>query len=114
MGMTIYKVLTREQWHAAQRGAPVRAPVDERDGYVHFSTEATLQGTLDKWFRDETGAVLLTFDSDQFGDALRWEPARGGELFPHVYGRVDAAQAKKVRELEVDADGRLLAPPPGV
>ena len=111
MGTTIYKVLTREQWDAAQRGAPVQAPVDERDGYVHFSTQATLQGTLDKWFQGAAGAVLLSFDSDDFGDSLKWEPARGGELFPHVYARVDAARAQDVRQLEMDSNGRLLASP---
>ena len=67
MGRMIYKVLTSEQWAAAESGGPVRAPVDEKDGYVHFSTGAQLQDTLSKWFKGQKGCVLASFDAD---DAL--------------------------------------------
>ena len=70
MNATIYKVLTQEQWTLAANGGDVEAPVDARDGYVHFSTAATLQGTLDKWFYGAVGAVLLAFDADSFGAEL--------------------------------------------
>jgi uncharacterized protein (DUF952 family) len=111
MGQTIYKVLTEEQWEAANGGGPVQAPVDIADGYVHFSTAAQLQGTLSKWFKGQSGCVLLAFDADDFGAQLKWEKARDGDLFPHVYGRVLAKQSKAFWNLDTGPDDAPLAPP---
>jgi uncharacterized protein (DUF952 family) len=110
MGQTIYKVLTREQWAAAEAGEPVRAPVDVADGYVHFSTRTQLQATLDKWFRGQEGCVLAAFDTDAFENELKWEKARGGDLFPHVYGVVRAGQAQAMWLLELGEGGAPVAP----
>jgi uncharacterized protein (DUF952 family) len=110
MGKTIFKVLTREQWAVAEAGEPVRAPVDIADGYVHFSTRRQLQATLSKWFRGVEGCVLASFDADDFAPDLKWEKARGGDLFPHVYGDVFAAQAKSLWLLEMGDDGAPAAP----
>lgn len=109
--MLIYKVLTAKQWTTACSGALVEAPVDQRDGYVHFSTASTLQGTLAKWFRGQEGCVLVAFRSDVFGDSLRWEKSRGEELFPHVYGPVHAARAVQVWQLNLGDDGIPETPP---
>lgn len=110
MGQKIYKVLTREQWAAAERGERVRAPVDVEDGYVHFSTCKQLQGTLSKWFKGQEGCVLAAFYVDEFGPDLKWEKARGGDLFPHVYGPVAATQAHALWLLELGPDGAPVAP----
>jgi uncharacterized protein (DUF952 family) len=110
MGRTIYKVLTGDQWAAAEAGGPVQAPVDVKDGYVHFSTAAQLQSTLGKWFRGQRGCILASFDSDDFGADLKWEPARAGDLFPHVYGDVRAWQVRSLWLLETGEDGAPIAP----
>ncbi|MEZ5937492.1 MAG: DUF952 domain-containing protein [Hyphomonadaceae bacterium] len=110
MDTKIYKVVTAEQWAEAQAGAPVRAPVDVADGYVHFSTAAQLQETLDKWFRGLDGCVLVEFSADDFSADLKWEPSRGGQLFPHVYGLVSARLAAAVWSLELGPEGAPLAP----
>ncbi len=106
----IYKVLTGDQWAAAEEGAPVQAPVDLADGYVHFSTARQLQETLSKWFLGKEGCVLAAFDPEDFGPDLKWEKSRGGDLFPHVYGRVHAGQARSLWLLEMGEDGAPLAP----
>lgn len=110
MGRRIYKVLTREQWAAAEAGELVRAPVDEADGYVHFSTRTQLKETLSKWFHGIEGCVLVSFDADTFEDHLKWEKARGGDKFPHVYGDVRAAQALSIWLLELDENSDPIVP----
>jgi uncharacterized protein (DUF952 family) len=110
MGLTIYKVLTSDQWAAAKAGALIQAPIDVQDGYVHLSTAAQLQDTLSKWFKGQAGCVLAAFDADAFGPSLRWEAARGGDLFPHVYGDVRASQVGSLWRLEMGPDGAPLAP----
>ncbi len=84
--MLIYKLLTAEQWAELQdKGATTGAPIDVTDGYVHFSTAEQCPETAAKYFAEQDGLMLLAYDSDALGDAIKWEPSRGGALFPHLY-----------------------------
>lgn len=84
--MMIYKVLRPAEWDDLQAaGATAGAPVDLADGFVHFSTATQLDTTLSKHFACEGDLMLLACDASAFGDDLRWEPSRGGDLFPHLY-----------------------------
>ncbi|WBU52187.1 DUF952 domain-containing protein [Paracoccus sp. SCSIO 75233] len=84
--MMIFKVLRAAEWRQLQQdGISAGAPVDLADGFVHFSTADTLAGTLEKHFAGESGLVLLACDPAGMGDDLKWEPSRGGLLFPHLY-----------------------------
>lgn len=106
----IFKILENSSWEAAKEGALIQAPVDIADGYVHFSTATQVQETLDKWFQGVENAVLIAFDTDDFSNTLKWEVSRGRELFPHVYGEVKAALAKKSWQMELGPSGAPLAP----
>ncbi|MGH1453535.1 MAG: DUF952 domain-containing protein [Paracoccaceae bacterium] len=84
--MLIFKILRAEEWaDLVDNGATQGAPVDLSDGYVHFSTAGTVTETAAKYFADLDGLVILACDGDTMGDALKWEPSRGGALFPHLY-----------------------------
>ena len=87
MPTAAYKVLTARQfadWQAS--GTFSGAPVDLADGYIHLSTADQLQATLAKHFAGQTDLVIAAINLTQLGDAVRWEPSRGGAMFPHVYG----------------------------
>ena len=43
-------------------------------------------------------------------DAVRWEPARGGELFPHIYGCLPVEAAEAVAPVQRSADGAVRLP----
>lgn len=84
--MQIFKVFRAPEWAQMQRdGQTAGAPVDLADGYVHLSTAAQLPVTLSRHFAGEDGLILLAFDADRLAPDLRWEPSRGGALFPHLY-----------------------------
>lgn len=86
-GMLIYKILRADEWAALRaKGETPGAPIDVADGYVHFSTAVQAEETAAKHFAGVAGLMLLALDSDALGDALKWEPSRGGALFPHLYG----------------------------
>jgi len=78
---------------------------DRRDGFIHFSAADQLGGTLAKYFRDRPDLVLVAFETAALGDALKFEPSRGGDLFPHLYGSLPTALALWQRPLELGADG---------
>ena len=86
--MHIYKICTEALWLEAKRlGVFTGAPVDHEDGYIHFSTEEQLASTAAKYFAGQPNLVLLTIETDALdADILKFEPARGGALFPHLYG----------------------------
>lgn len=82
----IIKLLRAAEWAAFQASGSFAGSRDDlRDGYIHISPPDQVAGTAAKWFACEVGLMALTLDADALGDALRWEPARGGLLFPHLY-----------------------------
>ena len=85
--MIAYKILTADQWADFQTtGVFKGAPVDLADGYIHMSTAEQLAETASKHFAGQTGLVFATIDLAALGEAVLWEPSRGGQLFPHLYG----------------------------
>jgi uncharacterized protein (DUF952 family) len=84
--MLIYKIFRADEWAELQSQSVTKgAPIDIADGYVHFSTAEQARETAAKHFAGEDGLILLALDSDALGDDLKWEPSRGGALFPHLY-----------------------------
>ena len=84
--MLIYKLLSIDEWRAAQAVGEFRgSAVDLADGYVHFSTGEQVVETAARHFAGQPGLLLLAIDADRLGEDLRWEPSRGGALFPHLY-----------------------------
>ena len=84
--MLIYKIFRADEWSTLQAdGVTDAAPIDVADGYVHFSTAEQAQETAAKHFAGEEGLVLLALQAEALGDDLKWEPSRGGQLFPHLY-----------------------------
>lgn len=103
----IFKIVGAEEWRAAEAaGVFVGAAVDRADGYIHFSTAAQACETAAKWFAGRDDLVLAAVDSDALGDALRWEPSRGGALFPHLYGLLALDAVVWTRPLPLGEDGR--------
>jgi len=84
--MLIYKIFRRPEWDAfAAAGQTAGAPVDLADGYIHLSTGEQVFETVEKHFAEEDDLEIVALESGTLGPALKWEPSRGGELFPHLY-----------------------------
>src|SRR5579863_10198746 len=82
-----WKVLTAPQMEQLlAHGSFAGAPVDLADGFIHLSTADQLPETLAKHFAGQNDLHLAAVDLAALGDAIRWEPSRGGQLFPHIYG----------------------------
>ena len=103
-----YKVLTGEQLATLESGSFAGAPVDVADGYIHLSTRDQVEETARRHFVGRSGLSLLTVDLTRLGDAVVWEPSRGGDLFPHLYGVLPASAVTAQRVFSVDGDGALI------
>ena len=107
----IYKVCLAAEWDdAVVAGAYRGSAVDLRDGFIHFSTGAQLAETLRRHFAAQRDLVLVAVDPDDLGAGLHWEPSRGGDLFPHLYGELSVALARSVTLVDVDGDGHPSTP----
>lgn len=106
--MLIYKIFRADEWAAMQAaGDTAGAPIDVKDGYVHFSTAAQARETAAKHFADEDHLVLLAVEADGLAD-LKWEPSRGGALFPHLYRRFQMADVAWARPLPLRGDRHVF------
>jgi uncharacterized protein (DUF952 family) len=109
--MLIYKILRAEEWADLEAaGETAGAPIDVADGYVHFSTAEQAAETAARHFAGADGLKLLAFESAALGPALKWEPSRGGALFPHLYAPLRLADAVWVRDLPLGPDGWHVFP----
>jgi len=105
---TIYKICPADEWReAAAAGVFHGSAVDRRDGYIHFSTAEQVAETARRHFSGQRDLVLVSVDAAALGDALKWEPSRGGALFPHLYGPLDL---KAVRRAEPLPTGGMCFP----
>ncbi|CAN7203282.1 DUF952 domain-containing protein [Phenylobacterium sp. LjRoot164] len=102
----IYKILSRAEWTLAQAaGAFDGSAVDHADGFIHFSTAAQAAETARRHFKGQADLVVLEIEADDLGAALVWEPSRGGDLFPHLYGELTVDKVLGVTEAPLASDG---------
>jgi uncharacterized protein (DUF952 family) len=108
---TIYKILPKPAWErACAAGSFTGSDVDRADGFMHFSTAAQVRETAAKHFAGQPDLLLVAVSTDTLGDALRWEPSRGGALFPHLYAPLSVAHAVWVEALPLGDDGGHVFP----
>jgi uncharacterized protein (DUF952 family) len=102
----VYKIIASADWEAAARaGVFEGAAIDLRDGYIHLSTAVQAPETARLHFAGQAGLALLRIDAAALGAALRWEPSRGGDLFPHLYAPLACELVEAVTEIILDGDG---------
>lgn len=107
----IYKITTRDvSEQAAERGHLDGTPLDRADGYIHFSTAAQLPRTLFLHYKGAADLTLLAVRTSDVLADLRWEPSRGGALFPHLYAPLPMSAVAWVKPISVDDDGRCDLP----
>ncbi|HML30361.1 MAG TPA: DUF952 domain-containing protein [Hyphomicrobium sp.] len=102
----IFKVVTGPEWSKAMTSGIYEGSADDRrDGFIHFSAQHQLRGTLEKHFKGKGDLVLIAFEASKLGPKLRWEQSRGGDLFPHLYDSIPVSEALWQRPLQQDKDG---------
>lgn len=104
--MPIYKIFRADEWAAFEAtGRSSGARVDLEDGFIHFSSASQVRETAAKHFAGETGLILVAVDADALGAALRWEPSRGGALFPHLYADLTMESVISIHTLALCTNG---------
>ncbi len=103
----VFKIVPSDEWRAAERdGVFTGAAVDRAAGFIHLSIGPQAPETAAKWFAGRDDLTLVAVDADALGAALRWEPSRGGALFPHLYGPLPIDAVVWSRPLPLGPDGQ--------
>ncbi|HUO99220.1 MAG TPA: DUF952 domain-containing protein [Rhizomicrobium sp.] len=109
--MLIYKICHRNEWAQAQRqGVYAGSAKDREDGFIHFSKAGQVAQTLARYYDGESNLVLLAADANRLAYNLKFEPSRGGELFPHFYGTLPLSSVTWVKPIGVKLDGSFILP----
>jgi uncharacterized protein (DUF952 family) len=102
----IYKIVPESLWQEARAAGVFRgAAIDLTDGYIHFSTAPQARETAARHFAGQAGLLLVAVEAAVLGDALVFEPSRGGDLFPHLYGALPLSAVLWEKLLPLGADG---------
>ncbi len=102
----IYKIASTELWREAEsQGSFKGAPIDLADGFIHFSTGEQARETVALHFKGHDDLVIAAIDPEKLAHSLKWEPSRGGALFPHLYGALPLDAVLWVKPLPMNADG---------
>jgi uncharacterized protein (DUF952 family) len=107
----VYKIMSAAELKQMQRDGVFRgSPADIADGFIHLSCGSQLAATLDRHYSGVDGLMLVAVDLSRIGDTVRWEPARGGQLFPHIHGHLPIEAVVSVATVERTADGTVRLP----
>lgn len=113
MSNIIYKIVSADLWQAAEKAGTFNgAGIDLADGYIHLSTGVQAKRTAELFFKGQSGLVVAAVDGESLGQALKYEPSRDGDLFPHLYGTLPLTAVLWVKPLPLDSDGNHIFPEP--
>lgn len=111
MSSMIYKIVSADLWQAAEAsGFFGGAPIDINDGFIHFSTAAQTRKTAELYFKGQTDLLLVSVDGNTLGEALVYEPSRGGDLFPHLFAPLPMTAVARVVPMPIGPDGNHQFP----
>jgi|SRR5579864_2497168 len=112
MARMIYHMCPEEAWEAAVTAGEYAGTADDRrDGFLHFSTAAQIVESARRHRTGQSGLLLIAVDIERLGDRVKWEPSRGGDLFPHLYGALYPGEIVRIDPLPLGPDGEHIFPP---
>lgn len=100
---TIVHITTAAEWKAAQAAGEHHAPSLATEGFIHCCEHGQVARVMQKWFKGKTGLLLLEIDPSRLRATLKYEAVPGtGELYPHLYGPLNADAVIAVSEYVSD------------
>lgn len=106
----IFKIETKDNWQKAQlNGVYKGSQLDVKDGFIHLSTIAQAQQTLNLYFQNIENLIIAQIKTDGIGEKLKWEKSRNGELFPHIYGDLEMEFVENTFNIKYQ-DGKPFLP----
>ncbi len=101
--MLIYHITTNENWEKYRTRPSYQTESLATEGFIHCSYENQLEGVLKRYYSGQKSVLILTIDTDKLRSKLVEEPSTGGEIYPHLYGRLNHNAVVKIEERNLNA-----------
>ena len=96
--MSIYHIVTPKSWEA-QRDMDIYEHASlEAEGFIHCSYAGQIDGVLERYYKGIEKVLVLTIDPALLTSKLVEEPSTGGEIYPHIYGKINREAILEVTE----------------
>ena len=106
----VYKICNKSEWlEVKKKGQLTGSKKDLEDGFIHFSGEDQVEGTLKKFYTNQKDLILLKIDTLKL-EHLLWEQASDGNMFPHLYSTLDVSNIVDEFEITLREDGSHILP----
>ena len=106
----IYKICSKLELKKAKDKNQLKgSKKDLEDGFIHFSGEEQVEGTLKKYYSNQTELILLKVDTLKLNHLI-WEQASDGNMFPHLYSTLDLSDVVEEIKISLRDDGSHVLP----
>jgi uncharacterized protein (DUF952 family) len=106
----IFKIVDVKEWQKVKQSETyLGSSKDIEDGYIHFSGEDQVKGTLEKYYSKQENLILLKVQTLKL-DHLIWEQASDGNMFPHLYSSLDLSNVVDEFEINLTDNGNHELP----
>ena len=105
----IYHLTHFKDWEAAKSSDEFNAESLESEGFIHCSEDETqLLGVAERLFAGQQNLIAMMIDTDLLNSPLKREPSTAGDIYPHIYGPINANAVIGIRRLSTDPEGKFV------
>jgi len=109
--MLIYHISNPTEWDTARAAGSYRADSLASEGFIHCSTRDQIPATGSRFYKGQTGLILLGIETERLASPLKWENSEGGlPPFPHIYGPLNLDAITQVLPFPANPDGSFDFP----
>ncbi len=87
--MLIYHIVTPEIWDTFKDATEYEAESLVTEGFIHCSYRNQLDGVLERYYKGQSKVFVLHINPHLLTSNLIAEPSTGGEVYPHIYGKIN-------------------------
>ncbi len=107
----VYHITSVAEWNAAQPQEEYKAQGFDKEGFIHCSYCHQILTVAQRFFKGQSGLVILVIESSKINNSLVEENLEGGvELYPHLYSVLPTKAVRKAIAFPCDTDGNFTLP----
>ncbi len=102
MKLIIYHIVLPEVWEKFKNEKFYEAESLQTEGFIHCSFAEQIETVLNRYYKDTEKVLLLEIETEKLTSELINEPSTGGEIYPHIYGKINAGAIVGNKEKTID------------
>jgi uncharacterized protein (DUF952 family) len=100
--MLIYHIVLPEIWEKFKGEKFYVADSLKTEGFIHCSFAEQLEAVLRRYYKDAGKVLILEIKTELLTSKLVNEPSTGGEIYPHIYGKINVEAITGIEKREIE------------